>query len=476
MFEKILIANRGEIALRINRACHEMGIKTVAVHSTADADAMHVRLADEAVCIGSPLAKDSYLNKAAIISAALITGADAIHPGYGFLSENADFAEMVEEHGLTFIGPTPKMIRLMGDKITAKKSAIEAGLPVVPGSKGSVDTIEQALQTAHEIGYPIIIKASAGGGGKGMKIAFNDEELKEMYPIARREAKSNFANDIVYMEKYLQNPRHIEIQVLADTHGNVVHLGERDCSLQRHNQKVLEESLKEDPERDEKTLSAIKEKIRQEEEKEEDEQEMLPATPPHTFGGRWKHFTAAALSVAVVAVCLVVTLFSMEKPPEEHYYAAADYERVPVPSDYDFSALYSGNLVFTDYEIDRAYIYQTKDATPTTICIELDYRDILSQAFNLYIFLVENYEFESEGFFDLSDATLQMQFEVGGKTQTIKYKQSSTPNDASGGALETVSQMTKFKVDSFTYYMSVDSIRIVGEDTNQLAELIGQMF
>ena len=242
MFEKILIANRGEIALRINRACHEMGIKTVAVHSTADADAMHVRLADEAVCIGSPLAKDSYLNKAAIISAALITGADAIHPGYGFLSENADFAEMVEEHGLTFIGPTPKMIRLMGDKITAKKSAIEAGLPVVPGSKGSVDTIEQALQTAHEIGYPIIIKASAGGGGKGMKIAFNDEELKEMYPIARREAKSNFANDIVYMEKYLQNPRHIEIQVLADTHGNVVHLGERDCSLQRHNQKVLEES------------------------------------------------------------------------------------------------------------------------------------------------------------------------------------------------------------------------------------------
>ncbi len=242
MFEKILIANRGEIALRINRACHEMGIKTVAVHSTADADAMHVRLADEAVCIGSPLAKDSYLNKAAIISAALITGADAIHPGYGFLSENADFAEMVEEHGLTFIGPTPKMIRLMGDKITAKKSAIEAGLPVVPGSKGSVDTIEQAIQTAHEIGYPIIVKASAGGGGKGMKIAFNDEELKEMYPIARREAKSNFANDIVYMEKYLQNPRHIEIQVLADTHGNVVHLGERDCSLQRHNQKVLEES------------------------------------------------------------------------------------------------------------------------------------------------------------------------------------------------------------------------------------------
>ncbi len=241
--------------------------------------------------------------------------------------------------------------------------------------------------------------------------------------------------------------------------------------------KVLEESLKEDPERDEKTLSAIKEKIRQEEEKEEDEQEMLPAPPPHAFGGRWKHFTAAALSVAVVAVCLVVTLFSMEKPPEEHYYAAADYERVPVPSDYDFSALYSGNLIFTDYAIDRAYIYQTEEDVPTTVYIEIQYiSNSTNQPFELYIFFVENYEFEYEERFDLSDATLQMQFEVGGKTQTIKYKQSSTPNDASGGALETVSQMTKFKVDSFTYYMSVDSIRIVGEDTNQLAELIGQMF
>ena len=239
--------------------------------------------------------------------------------------------------------------------------------------------------------------------------------------------------------------------------------------------KVLEESLKEDPERDKNSLSAIKEKIRQEEEKEEDGHKTLPA-PPHAFGGRWKHFTAAALSVAVVAVCLVVTLFSMEKPPQEHYYAAADYERVPVSVDYDFSALYSGNLVFTDYEIDRAYIYQTKDVESSIICIEVDYRDIYSQPFELYIFFVENYEFEYEERFDLSDATLQMQFEVGGKTQTIKYKQSSTPNDASGGALETVSQMTKFKVDSFTYYMSVDSIRIVGEDTNQLAELIGQMF
>lgn len=241
--------------------------------------------------------------------------------------------------------------------------------------------------------------------------------------------------------------------------------------------KVLEESLKEDPERDEKALSAIKEKIRQEEEKEEDEQEMLPAPPPHTFGGRWKHFTAAALSVAVVAVCLVVTLFSMEKPPEEHYYAAADYERISVPVDYDFSDLYEGNLEFNNYIIDHAFIYQTKTEEPTVVYIEVYYvNNSTNQPFELYIFFVENYEFEYEERFGLSDATLQMQFEVGGKTQTIKYKQSSTPNDASGGALETVSQMTKFKVDSFTYYMSVDSIRIVGEDTNQLAELIGQMF
>ncbi len=241
--------------------------------------------------------------------------------------------------------------------------------------------------------------------------------------------------------------------------------------------KVLEESLKEDPERDEKTLSAIKEKIRQEEEKEEDEQEMLPATPPHAFGGRWKHFTAAALSVAVVAVCLVVTLFSMEKPPEEHYYAAAEYERIAVPVDYDFSQHYQGNLTFEGYSVLNAAVYQTKEeVNPSVVCIELDYQDVYSQPFSLYIFFVKNYEFDGEEFFDMSDATLQMQFEVGGKTQTIKYKQSSTPNDASGGALETVSQMTKFKVDSYTYYMSVDSIRIVGEDTNQLAELIGQMF
>lgn len=241
--------------------------------------------------------------------------------------------------------------------------------------------------------------------------------------------------------------------------------------------KVLEESLKEDPERDEKTLSAIKEKIRQEEEKEEDEQEMLPAPPPHTFGGRWKHFTAAALSVAVVAVCLVVTLFSMEKPPEEHYYAAAEYERIAVPVDYDFSQHYQGNLTFEGYSVLSAAVYQTKDETnPEVVYIEIDYQDIYSQPFNLYIFLVNNYEFIYEDEFTMLETSPVMDIEIEGTTKQIQYKQSSTPNDASGGALETVSQMTKFKVDSFTYYMSVDSIRIVGEDTNQLAELIGQMF
>ena len=242
MFEKVLIANRGEIALRIHRACQEMGIKTVAVHSTVDANAMHVKLADEAVCIGPASAKDSYLNKAAIISAALITGADAIHPGYGFLSENADFAEMVAAHGMTFIGPTPEMIRKMGDKVTAKKTAIESGLPVVPGSDGDVKTIEEALAWGDKIGYPVIVKAAAGGGGKGMKVAHSKEELADAFTLAKREAKSSFANDTVYIEKYLQTPRHIEVQILADNHGNVVHLGERDCSLQRRHQKVLEES------------------------------------------------------------------------------------------------------------------------------------------------------------------------------------------------------------------------------------------
>lgn len=242
MIEKVLIANRGEIALRIYRACREMGIKTVAVHSTADADAMHVRMADEAVCIGPAPAKDSYLNKAAIITAALVTGADAIHPGYGFLSENADFAEMVQEHGLTWIGPTPEMMRLMGDKITAKRTAIEAGLPVVPGSDGAVDTVEDALEASEKMGYPVLIKATAGGGGKGMRIAHNAEELPDAYMQARAEAKASFTSDQVYIEKYLENPRHIEMQILADNYGNVVHLGERDCSLQRNNQKVLEET------------------------------------------------------------------------------------------------------------------------------------------------------------------------------------------------------------------------------------------
>lgn len=242
MFEKVLIANRGEIALRIHRACREMGIKTVAVHSTADADAMHVRMADEAICIGPAPAKDSYLNKAAIITAALISGADAIHPGYGFLSENADFAEMVREHGLTFIGPTPEMMRTMGDKITAKRAAMEAGLPVVPGSDGGVPTVKDALAASEKMGYPVLIKATAGGGGKGMKIAHNAEELPEAYRLARAEAKAAFTNDEVYIEKYLQNPRHVEMQILADNYGNVVHLGERDCSMQRRNQKVLEET------------------------------------------------------------------------------------------------------------------------------------------------------------------------------------------------------------------------------------------
>jgi acetyl-CoA carboxylase biotin carboxylase subunit len=242
MFEKVLIANRGEIALRIHRACREMGIRTVAVHSTADNDAMHVRLADEAVCIGPPSAKDSYLNKAAILSAATITGADAIHPGYGFLSENADFAAMVEEHGFVFIGPSPEHIRMMGDKITAKQAAKSAGLPCVPGSEGALDTEDDALECAAAIGYPVLIKATAGGGGKGMKVARSPDEMREAYKMARNEAKAAFGNADVYLEKYLGHPRHIEMQILADNYGAVVHLGERDCSLQRRHQKVLEEA------------------------------------------------------------------------------------------------------------------------------------------------------------------------------------------------------------------------------------------
>jgi acetyl-CoA carboxylase biotin carboxylase subunit len=242
MFEKVLIANRGEIALRIHRACKELGIHTVAVHSTADADAMHVRLADESVCIGPPSARESYLNKAAIISAAVITGADAIHPGYGFLSENADFARMVEDHGIAFIGPTPEHIAMMGDKIEAKRAMIALGVPCVPGSDGPVTDLETALGLAKDIGYPVLIKAAGGGGGKGMRVAASASELEEAYRSARAEAGANFGNDVVYIEKYLGHPRHIEFQMLADTHGNVVHLGERDCSLQRKHQKVLEES------------------------------------------------------------------------------------------------------------------------------------------------------------------------------------------------------------------------------------------
>jgi acetyl-CoA carboxylase biotin carboxylase subunit len=241
MFEKILIANRGEIALRINRACKEMGISTVAIHSTADADAMHVRLADESVCIGPAPISQSYLNIPAIIAACEITGAEAIHPGYGFLSENARFAEIVREHGITFIGPTPEHIRMMGDKITAIQAVKEVGIPTVPGSGGAVSD-EDAARVAEEIGYPVLIKATAGGGGRGMRVALNAAELSLALSTARSEAKSAFGNDQVYMEKYLQKPRHIELQVLADGHGHVIHLGERDCSLQRRHQKVWEEA------------------------------------------------------------------------------------------------------------------------------------------------------------------------------------------------------------------------------------------
>ncbi|HEY1963215.1 MAG TPA: acetyl-CoA carboxylase biotin carboxylase subunit [Rhizomicrobium sp.] len=242
MFEKVLIANRGEIALRINRACKEMGIATVAVHSTADADAMHVRLADESVCIGPPPASQSYLNIPQIIAACEITGAEAIHPGYGFLSENARFAEIVREHGITFIGPTPEHIRLMGDKIAAKQAVKSVGIPTVPGSDGAVSSDSDAARLADEIGYPVLIKASAGGGGRGMKVARAASDLSLALSTARAEAKAAFGNDEVYMEKYLQRPRHIEVQVLADVHGKVLHLGERDCSLQRRHQKLWEEA------------------------------------------------------------------------------------------------------------------------------------------------------------------------------------------------------------------------------------------
>ena len=242
MFDKILIANRGEIAMRVIRACKELGIPTVAVHSTADADAMHVRLADESVCIGPPPARDSYLNVPAILSAALITGAEAIHPGYGFLSENAGFAEMVEAHGLSFIGPSADHIRMMGDKIAAKEAMAKLGVPLVPGSDGMLPDIGKARDVAGRIGYPVLIKASAGGGGRGMKVARDASELEDAFRIARTEARAAFGNDAVYMEKYLDHPRHVELQVLADGQGNVVHFGERDCSLQRRHQKLLEEA------------------------------------------------------------------------------------------------------------------------------------------------------------------------------------------------------------------------------------------
>ena len=242
MFDKVLIANRGEIALRVIRACKEMGIATVAVHSTADASSMHVRLADESVCIGPAPAAKSYLNIPSIIAACEITGAQAIHPGYGFLSENARFAEIIQAHGLTFIGPTPEHIRVMGDKISAKQTVKDAGIPVVPGSDGGVATVDEAMAAAEVIGFPVLIKAASGGGGRGMKVAKDKESLGEAVMAAQQEALAAFGDGTVYMERYLQKPRHIEIQVIADSHGNVCHLGERDCSLQRRHQKVMEEA------------------------------------------------------------------------------------------------------------------------------------------------------------------------------------------------------------------------------------------
>ena len=241
IFKKILIANRGDVALRILRAAKDLKIPTVAIHSIADNDSMHVKLADESVCIGPAKSSDSYLNKQAIISAALVTGADAIHPGVGFLSENADFAEIVNAHGIKFIGPAPEHIRTMGDKVSAKIAAEKAGLPLVPGSKGSISSLNKAKEEALKIGFPLIIKAAAGGGGRGMKVANSVDELSEAFSSARSEAKAAFGNDTVYIEKYLKNPRHIEVQVFADSHGNVIHLGERECSIQRRHQKLLEE-------------------------------------------------------------------------------------------------------------------------------------------------------------------------------------------------------------------------------------------
>ena len=239
--KKVLIANRGEIALRIIRACRDMGIRTVAVYSTADRDAMHVQLADESVCIGPAAARDSYLNESAILTAALLTNADAIHPGYGFLSERADFARKVEQHKMIWIGPSPEMIEKMGDKVNAKRTAIECGLPVVPGSDGAVETLEDALEWAEKIGYPVMLKAASGGGGRGMRAVMCADDMREAFHITKQESMTGFGDDTLYMEKLLLHPRHIEFQVLGDTHGNVVIFGERDCSLQRRNQKIMEE-------------------------------------------------------------------------------------------------------------------------------------------------------------------------------------------------------------------------------------------
>jgi acetyl-CoA carboxylase, biotin carboxylase subunit len=242
MFKKILIANRGEIALRVIRTCREMGIKTVAVYSTADRDSLHVKFADEAVCIGKPQSSDSYLNIAHLMAAAEITNADAIHPGYGFLAENAKFAQICNDHGIKFIGPTPEMINSMGDKITAKETMIKAGVPVVPGGEGLLESLEQANGLAKDMGYPVILKATAGGGGKGMRIVWEESEMERAYSTAKAEAGASFKNDGIYMEKFVQEPRHIEIQVAGDQYGNVCHLSERDCSIQRRHQKLVEES------------------------------------------------------------------------------------------------------------------------------------------------------------------------------------------------------------------------------------------
>ncbi|WP_439506997.1 acetyl-CoA carboxylase biotin carboxylase subunit [Sediminibacterium sp.] len=242
MFKKILIANRGEIALRVIRTCREMGIKTVAVYSTADRESLHVKFADEAVCIGKPQSSDSYLNIAHIMAAAEITNADAIHPGYGFLAENARFSQICADHGIKFIGPTPDMINKMGDKITAKETMIRAGVPVVPGGEGLLESIEQTKSLAKEVGYPVILKATAGGGGKGMRVVWSEEEIEKAYTTAKMEAAASFKNDGIYMEKFVEEPRHIEIQVAGDQYGNVCHLSERDCSIQRRHQKLVEES------------------------------------------------------------------------------------------------------------------------------------------------------------------------------------------------------------------------------------------